>query len=300
MYIYQKANSIGALEVTMELIEQLNLQETEYWEDEDIKALAKLLDNQMIGSYVKNLLWNDEKEIPEIAELINWINHKRAYCFLDSDGEAKIVAIPSNRIIGETLNDYSKRLMTIAMEHYYYRLKDNHDDKEFHLDNFNRQCYYLKLELSSRVFSKNFKEKFSVMFNGFTGVALTGNCGYNEIEIPTDFAIKYEINVGDDVIVFRDPVQHLYITCKVSNILSEQIRINGETIQLLCGDFDGDKLGVVPVNGLLKHLSSLGVHVSNINKIREELSLLKPTLLSARFSSHNENYILSNLMGSDL
>ena len=96
------------------------------------------------------------------------------------------------------------------------------------------------------MFSKKFSDKYDFKFKGFSGVALSHARAIEEILVPEWFGLKE----GDLVMVTRDPVQNIVTTCRVAGFTKNEIRVNPKLIVMLGGDFDGDKIQVIPINSI--------------------------------------------------
>ena len=208
MKVYQKLN-YGFGGCSEEEVGRLGISLGEYWNEMDIKYLDSIhLDT--ISSVGRKFLMS-----------------KRA--LLLENGES--VVIPRGELA------VSMFLGKLAKLYFQWQL----ERKESLLEKFNTKLYVLRIEIAKRLFSKKFSDKYLFSFKGFSGVALSHGRSVDEILIPEWFGI----DIGEKVMVTRDPIQNVVVCLRVTGYTENEIRVNPKTIVFLGGDFDGDKVQVM-------------------------------------------------------
>ena len=278
--LYQHYENVEG--INLDKKEQLKIAKNEIWYKCEIDKLMLLINDPDVGEYLKKLIWEKDCNIPEIPELINFINMKRAYIFKNSDGKAVMVSIPSNRVIKEgQINHYNNLLFRIVIAHWYW-VNAKETEKAEKWISFKNTLQGLKNEIAKRIFSKNFKEKYQIKFIGFNSVALTADIGFDEVIIPKSWAKKRNINIGDLCIIKRDPVQNIFVTAKVIGFDEESVvRVNCKMFTILDGDFDGDQCAVIPVKLFIECNKKYFTNPSQIDDLYSELEELLPSKILA-------------------
>lgn len=264
-YLYQDIKTLVGLDINV--IKELAIREEQRWKANEIRNINVLLADKEIGTYIKALMWDRDDEIPEIEALIEFINAKRSYVFLDKDGNKRAICIPkvhdeeyySPKVDEETgeiikkpvsLNNIHNLLFRVAIAHVRYL--DQGKTDEFWKE-FISAIHNLRVEISKRILTKRFKEKYQLKFNGFNSVALTHGGDINGIVIYEKYAKSKGIEIGDLCIVKRDPLQNVFICCKVIGFSKAPItRINPIAFRMLDGDFDGDNVAIVPIKNFFE------------------------------------------------
>lgn len=251
VYLYQDIKTLKGLQP--EVIEQLGILESEIWDTEEIGIINKALKDQELGQYFQQLIWDKDDEVPEIMEIINLINYKRAYQYRDLDGEVQTIAIPKMRedekeeVREGQLNYLSNLLFRAVSQHCEYLNTEESKKKEAY-DKFQSSIFTIRTEILKRIASKRFKEKYRMKFNGFNSVALSHGFDIDGVMIPQSYSDKYDIKVGDWCIVKRDPLQNIFLLCKVIGFNKAPInRVHPIAFRMVDGDFDGDNVAVIPL-----------------------------------------------------
>lgn len=217
MKLYQLANyGIGGC--TDDIVERLQVQSHEYWKESDIKYLDCIELNNL----------NDLSE--------RFLLSKRA--MLLDNGESVIV--PKGEIAMSLYLGMLFKLYTEYKKEYKESLKIRFENK----------LYILRIEIAKRLFSKKFSEKYQFKFNGISGVALSHARHVDEVLVPEWYNDR--VSIGDLVMITRDPIQNIVVTCKVAGFTPNEIRVNPKLIVMLGGDFDGDKIQVIPLINIYK------------------------------------------------
>ena len=133
--------------------------------------------------------------------------------------------------------------------------------KENQLEKFNNKLFVLRVEIAKRLFSKKFIEKYNFEFKGFSGVALSHSRNIDEI--------------GSHVLVTRDPIQNTVAVLKISGYTTNEIRVRPELIVMLAGDFDGDKIQVIPLGAIYGRNKEL--FRVTAREFSDEMMRLKPS-----------------------
>ena len=213
MKIYQKLN-FGFGGCDNDDCKRLGLIEGEFWSEDDIKILNNIkLDT-----------------ISDIGK--KFLLSKRAMRL--DNGE--VVVIPRGEL---AMAMYLGQLYKLYLQY-------KTEEKEALKTRFENKLYVLRIEIAKRLFSKKFSDKYNFKFKGFSGVALSHARAIEEILVPEWFGLKE----GDLVLVTRDPVQNIVTTCRVAGFTKNEIRVNPKLIVILAGDFDGDKIQVIPINSI--------------------------------------------------
>lgn len=178
----------------------------------------------------------------------------------------------------QSLNYFSSLLFQAMLSYHKYQICEKEDDKADLLKEFLGKIHSFRMAINKRVFSKEFKNHITLSLKGYSGVVLTGNVGIDEIEIPKHVADKFNLSIGDQVIVYRDPVQNVFISLTIVGFTRNEIRMNPLTILVTDGDCDGDKIQVIPVSILLDELSHF-LSVGELEDIRKELINIRPSNL---------------------
>lgn len=213
MKIYQKLN-FGFGGCDQDDCKRLGLIEGEFWSEDDIKILNNIkLDT-----------------ISDIGR--KFLLSKRAMRL--DNGE--VVVIPRGEL---AMAMYLGQLYKLYLQY-------KTEEKEALKTRFENKLYVLRIEIAKRLFSKKFSDKYQFNFKGFSGIALSHARAIEEILVPEWFGLKE----GDLVLVTRDPVQNIVVTCRVAGFTKNEIRVNPKLIVILAGDFDGDKIQVIPINSI--------------------------------------------------
>lgn len=178
----------------------------------------------------------------------------------------------------QSLNYFSSLLFQAMISYHKYQICEKEEDKVELEKEFLGKIHSFRMAINKRVFSKEFKNHITVSLKGYSGVVLTGNVGINEIEIPKHVADKFNLTIGSQVIVYRDPVQNVFVCLTVVGFTRNEIRMNPITILITDGDCDGDKIQVIPVDVLFDELSNF-LSVGELEDIRKELENIKPSNL---------------------
>ncbi|MGL6100324.1 MAG: hypothetical protein ACRC0G_11955 [Fusobacteriaceae bacterium] len=296
--LYQKVDSLLGLPCTDDVLTSLSLTKPEVLTLDEVKALISLSTHEAYGEYVNSLLTgsSDKDDFGIIEPVIEFIHSKRFFVFLDLQGVRRIVGIPSNRVISsnKTLDSFSKALLAVGKSYVDFLSKRTPENEVAEFARFAYRVQKLQEITAKRLVSKNFKNKFQFNFVGLSGVALTGNLSADGVSIPKWYAREKGIKIGDLVLVTRDPIQNIFISLKVESFTRNEIRINSQTITLLDGDFDGDKLQVIPFCNIMSECDRLGVTETAKKAIVSELTDLLPTSImgSERFSRLVRDYSL--------
>lgn len=239
----------------------------------DIVDLERLSADEHIGMYIKSMLMDNVLEVPEIREIVNALNSKRIFRYF-LDGEKYFLVLSQKRELTDgKLNHMNAALLKAARNYFEYE-KAPAEEKEERLNRFISSRNSLMLMIEKQIFSKSFKTMYKMEFHGVSGVALTGNCQLDEIEIPEWYAKKHGIKIGDVGIIYRDPVQNLFFTVIVKGFTKNEIRVNSQMFTWLGGDHDGDKCQFLPLSKLIEDNLDY-ISTSDIdNIIREALRLL--------------------------
>ncbi|MGL5714373.1 MAG: hypothetical protein ACRCYT_04790 [Cetobacterium sp.] len=272
--LYQDLDSTLGILRTDANLKALCIMNHEVLSRADVKKIEEMMENPTYGSYVKALLDGSEEDKFEIiTPVIEFLNNKRAFGF-EIDGVQRMVVIPSVRIKTEgMLDSFAKQLFNVAREY----LRALNSDQNF--NNFCRRVQYLQENIAKRILTKNFKSKFQFEFKGLSGVVLTGNLSYDGVAIPQWYAKKLGINIGDLVVITRDPIQNIFLTLKVEAFTANEIRVNSHTITWVDGDFDGDRMQVIPFCNIMKECDEFGVTEEAKASIVSELTELLPSSL---------------------
>lgn len=251
--------------LTDENDEFLNLRDHEWWETDEIDRIIGLIDGtksnmtkdeRSFQRILRNALWNNELELDTASQLVKFINNKRVLDIGDS-----MVIIPrclvSEENADKMLCDFNIRLLNIAITYRKIEIGTKSGMDVFELnelkDRFYGQLNALKFRISAGIFSKDFKKMYQMKFNGYTSVALTDFLDLDEVYIPNWYAKKHKIRIGDTCLMFRHPIQNIFIAVKVAGFTGDgTIRVNSLVFTWLGGDHDGDKVEIVPVKVLIK------------------------------------------------
>lgn len=195
-------------------------------------------------------LWDNVMDIPEAFRTVKWINSKRVFYF----GNLCIL-IPRCLMGEETregrLCDFNVRLVNTAITYRQIELSSE-ENKDQLKKKFYKQLNQLKFRIANALFSKDFKKLYRMKFNGYTSVALTEFCDIDEIYIPEDYAKEHGLEIGDKCLMFRHPIQNLFVTVKIAGFTDSLIRMNSLLFTWLGGDHDGDKVEIVPLKLLIE------------------------------------------------
>lgn len=210
-----------------------------FWRKEDMKYLDKI-------------------QLSNISELASkFLLSKRA--LLLEDGTA--VVVPHGEL---AMSMYLGKLAKL----YFQYLEER---KENQLEKFNNKLFVLRVEIAKRLFSKKFTEKYNFEFKGFSGVALSHSRSIDEIMVPEWFGLP----IGSHVLVTRDPIQNTVAVLKISGHTANEIRVNPALIVMLGGDFDGDKIQVIPLGAIYGRNKELFRVTSS--EFSAEMMRLKPS-----------------------
>ena len=243
----------------------LNLMDHEWWESEEIDRIIGLLDGskpnmnydeKKFQKALRDALWNNELNIDAAGKLVKFINNKRVLDIGDS-----MVIIPRCDVQEDRretiLSDLHIRLLNIAIS--YRKIEKattagiDHTEIDNMKDKFYGQLNALKFRISAGLFSKDFKKMYRMTFNGYTSVALTAFLDLDEVYIPHWYAKKHGIKKGDIVLMFRHPIQNIFVAVRVAGFTGDgTIRVNSLVFTWLGGDHDGDKVEIVPVKTLIE------------------------------------------------
>ncbi|MGL5317053.1 MAG: hypothetical protein ACRC92_27585 [Peptostreptococcaceae bacterium] len=276
VYLYQTIDSIGGLPITEQLIEDLEIKKYEILTLQEVEKIDSLRSNKTYGEYVTSLMYGSEREdkLGIIQPILDFLHSKRFFNFKNKEGVSKIIGIPSHREIGTGFCSFSKMLLSIAIAYGEYTKSDD-KDKSYKV--FENRLASLQNAITARILSKRFKEKIQFKFNGISGVALTGNVSFDGIELPYWYCKKHGIKVGDYGLVTRDPIQNIVICLRVEGFTKNEIRVNSQTITIIDGDFDGDRLQFIPFFEIVKECGEHNVHRDTTEVILRELAGLLPT-----------------------
>lgn len=279
MYFLQQSLK-ASKSLPKELVTELGIHPNEVLTRADVQSINALFNDKFIGAGIKELLIKESCKEEAVLALRTFINNKRV--FLAGDN---CVFIPRSKfLLGESLDALNMKLvnLAIAWEDFLAATPLVADEKRKMFDSLLRA---IRLDITKNILSKDFKNNFQFKFKGYSGVALPGgNLDLDEILIPSNSGIK----VGSVCLVSRDPAQHLFISLKVVGY-SDGVRVNPYTIMLLDGDFDGDKIQVIPMNNIINEHIRLNpdireIEIDNfISSLKEEFESIKPTSLSRYF-----------------
>lgn len=245
--------------------EFLNIQDHEWWSEEELDRIIGLIDGtktnmspdeKSFQRILRDALWNNELELDVANKLVNFINSKRALEL----GDGQVIIIPRCLVNDEDkdkiLCNFNVRLLNIAIAFRRIEIgrKICMDSMElFKLkDKFYGMLNGLKFAISGGIFTKNFKKMYQIEFNGYTSVALTGFLNLDEIYIPYSYAKEHDLKVGDICLLFRHPIQNIFVAVRIAGFTHNEIRVNSVMFAWLGGDYDGDKVEIVPVKVLLE------------------------------------------------
>ena len=188
--------------------------------------------------------------------------------------------IPHRIIINNktSLNYYSSLLFNCMVAYHKYSIQTDSEEKSTSLEEFLRTISMFRMAINKKVFSKEFKNHYKFNFKGFSGVLLTGNCDIDEVEIPRFVAKKLNLEIGDKTLIYRDPVQNVFVTCTVAGFTDNEIRLNPITILILDGDCDGDKVQVIPVDYIAVQTATY-LSVDKVEQLLDELDDIQPSRL---------------------
>ncbi|MGL6098565.1 MAG: hypothetical protein ACRC0G_02955 [Fusobacteriaceae bacterium] len=296
--LYQKVDSLLGIPFTSENVASFKLRKAEVLTLDEVAKLESLTSNQAYGEYVASMLnaKSTEDEFGVIEPIIEFLHSKRFFFFTDLKGAKKFVGIPSLRVVTSNtrLDSFSKSLLNVAKAYSNFLAVRTSENEVEEFAHFTYRVKKLQESIAKRLLSKNFKNKFQFDFIGLSGVALTGNLSYDGVAIPEWYAIEKNLKIGDSCVITRDPIQNIFLTLKIEAFTSNEIRVNSQTITLVDGDFDGDKLQVIPFCNILKECDRLGVNDSAKANIVAELEALLPTVIleSEKFSRLVRDYSL--------
>lgn len=243
----------------------------------EVEKIDSLFNHELIGTAIKEMLWNGELELPEMKTLISLLNRKRIFIFNDRKGEKRFVILPhlpaEIDLDNGTLN-YRASLLIKAGLRYQEYLHCQLEDKDTVWNKFENLLYKIKLDITKQVFSKEFKQFYQMKFRGISGVALTGNLEPDEIELPYWYAKKNNLKKGDLVLVTRDPIQNLVLAGRIAGFTRNECRVNSNVFTWLGGDHDGDKVQFIPLSVILEENSEF---IEDSAKLEEELIAILPT-----------------------
>lgn len=277
MKLMQKIDTIKGIKREDVVKVDSNWKKYEVLSEEEVAKIVELTNHEIVGNLVKSMIWDNELEIPEIKELIDLLNLKRLFKY-NIDGEDYAIILPSKRNITEgRLNHMNNMLLKCGIAYCEYKNAPE-DMKKDLLTKFMNTRHKLMLAIESNIFSKNFKEMYRMKFEGVSGVCLTGNVSINGIMIPKWYAKKHNIEIGDLVIVYRDPVQNMILALKVEGFTENEMRVHSQVFTWLNGDHDGDKIQAIPLKVFLEVNKEFIDNEQDI--INEVIDLLPSNLLN--------------------
>lgn len=274
-WIYQDMNEIGGRVATDDLIDELAVREGEILTSSEVDTVYGMTSNPEYGEYISGLLNGsiEDDEYGIIQPLLDFLHQKRVFVFVDNEGIKRVIGIPAEREIGTGLCAFTKDLLNCALR---YKSYSESDDKTASWKSFSGAVFGLQKRIVQRLFSKKFKEKLDFSFNGISGVALTGNVSLSGIQLPKWYCKKHGLKIGDLVVVTRDPIQNIFVTLKIEGYTRNEIRVNSHMFTFLGGDFDGDRIHVVPFVAIMEELRDRGFDDFTISTILYELTGLLP------------------------
>lgn len=255
MKFIKQSSELG---VSIERLKEMNYLKSEWLTPEEIKTLNTIYQDRRIKKY----LWSDDEDIKAQLEadeglqnFIRIMNHKRFF-IAEINGEKRFFGVPREEAPIHGLSFTTFILINMALSYY----KNDLNKLE---ENYNA----LKKEINRQLLSKKFKLLYQFEFKGVTTVATPAFIGIDEVIVPIE--AKKIFKIGDICLVKRDPVQNIFISCKVVGYSKHKvIRVNHRTIELLDGDFDGDLISVIQLD----------------EKYIEEAKNIMPSKLEANFS----------------
>ncbi|MGL5767966.1 MAG: hypothetical protein ACRCX8_20200 [Sarcina sp.] len=297
--LYQKIDSIGGLPLTAELVKDLCIKQYEILTAVELEKIESLTSNPDYGSYVSGLLYgaDQDDDFSVIKPILDFIHSKRFVMFDDLKGVRRVIGIPSDRGITENSKgfcSYSRELVQVARA--YKKFKEVRTN-ENEVEEYNKFLYFvnkLNNRIASRILSKRFKDKFQFKFRGLSGVAITGNVSYNGILLPEWYCKKHGIKIGDCGLVTRDPIQNIVLCLRVEGFTRNEMRVNSQTITLVDGDFDGDRIQFIPFQEIVEECARHNVHRDSTEVILREIIQLLPTNImnNPEFARLVRNYSL--------
>lgn len=279
-WLYQRMDSIVGIPYNEESHKALHIRKGERLMLDEVSKISSLTSHPDYGSHIVGLLNGsiENDEFGVIKPLIDFLHQKRIFVFKDREGNSKLIGIPTDREIGKGFCSFSKGLLSCALRYKSYL---EADDKLSAWKSFEGSVFALQKAIACRLFSKKFKEKLDFTFKGLSGVALTGNVTLNGVIIPKWYANMRNLKIGDLMVVTRDPIQNIFISLKIEGFSKNEIRVNAHTFTFLGGDFDGDKIQVIPFTNIKAELENRKCNSLTISTILYELVGLLPSHLFA-------------------
>ncbi|MGL5716447.1 MAG: hypothetical protein ACRCXX_14020 [Cetobacterium sp.] len=274
-WVYQNMESIGAPKFTAELVNELKIRKGEVLTMDELETVYGMINHPDYGSYVNGLLNNSiqDDEFGVIQPLLDFLHQKRFFIFKDSEGVARVIGIPSERIIGKGFCSFSKGLLACAVAYKNYC---ESVEKSSSYKNFESRVFAIQKAIAGRLFSKKFKDKLDFSFKGLSGVALTGNLSLDGVALPKWYCEKHNLKIGDLVMVTRDPIQNIVMCLRVEGYTKNEIRVNSHMFTFLGGDFDGDRVNIIPFISIKAELVKRGFDGVIIGTVLYELVKLIP------------------------
>lgn len=312
-WVYQDMSSIGAPEFTSDIIQELKIRKGEILTMDELETVYGMINHPDYGKYVSGLLNNSiqDDEFGVIQPLLDFLHQKRFFIFKDCEGVARVIGIPSDRVIGRGFCSFSKSLLGVAVAYKNY---SESLEKATAYKAFESRVFAIQKAIAGRLFSKKFKDKLNFSFKGLSGVALTGNVTLDGVQLPLWYCKKHGLKIGDLVMVTRDPIQNIVMCLRIEGYTANEIRVNSHMFTFLGGDFDGDRINIIPFLAIKLELRERGFDDLTIStvlyecvklipkhmfkqekfaRLLRDLTWIEPAMISINFEDIDINFLLS-------